>query len=231
MTRDAQKTAELRFVEKAAEFLGRQWTIGDAERETPDFVVTEGDRRFGLEVTEVFTGEKQDSGSPTKKSERRIQRTINELRKQYEARAGVRLDVRINNLNHADMAPIIPALLAMDFASKPEGHEFVRIDLGNGLILRARKFSRGDWITVDDRVGWVTFDSLPIISEQIRQKALKLPSYQSAVGDDVRLLMVANRLMNSGKIVLEGTHDPQMHGFRAVYFLSYPETVRVFGDG
>jgi hypothetical protein len=230
VTRSAKKATELMFVEKVAGLLGRQWTIGGAERETPDFIVTEGDRRFGLEVTEIFTGPTQAGGSVAKKDERVRQSAISTLRKQYEALAGITLDVKINNLNHADMAPIIPALLAEDFASKPDLHK-VRRDLGDGLIVHARKFSRGDWISVNDRVGWVTRDSLPIISEQVRHKATKLPSYQSDVGDDVRLLVVASHIMNSGKLELEGVHNLDLHGFRAVYFLSYPDAVRVFGEG
>jgi hypothetical protein len=232
VTRTSKKTFERVFVDHAARLLGRSWITGDVDREEPDFIVSEGNWQFGLEVTQIFVGAKEvGGGSFAKWTESANQRAMNELRKQYEASTGgIVLDVQINNLNNADVAPIVRALIAEDFASKPDFHRFC-IDLGDGLIVHARKGGRGDWISLGDRVGWVTRDSSSIISERVSQKALKLPAYQAAVGNDVRLLVVADRIMNSGKLDLEGSHDLELHGFRAVYFCSYPETVTTFGDG
>ena len=42
------KRKERFYVERAAEMLDVSWTVGE-DREIPDFIVTEGDRQFGLD--------------------------------------------------------------------------------------------------------------------------------------------------------------------------------------
>ena len=51
------------FVEQAAPGLG--WEILE-QRESPDFIVREGLRSFGLELTEVFNGAKGKRGQSTR---------------------------------------------------------------------------------------------------------------------------------------------------------------------
>ncbi|MGH6975821.1 MAG: hypothetical protein ACREED_02225, partial [Stellaceae bacterium] len=54
--------------------------------------------------------------------------------------------------------------------------------------------------------------------------------YRESVGlNDIRLLVVANRIMNSGKLSLQGRPAFDVQGFQVVYFLSYPESIEVFG--
>lgn len=47
--------------------------------------------------------------------------------------------------------------------------------------------------------------------------------YREAAGSDIRLLLVADRILNSGKLLLEERGAYDFHGFRAVYFFPYPE--------
>ena len=49
MTRPTQKRRERFFVEEAAKLLGKTWILAE-DREHPDFIVTEGEQRLGLEV-------------------------------------------------------------------------------------------------------------------------------------------------------------------------------------
>ena len=69
MTRQTQKSRERFFAEQAIRALGKDWIILPDERENPDFVVADGEHRFGLEVVSVFTGDKGSIGSSMKKSE------------------------------------------------------------------------------------------------------------------------------------------------------------------
>jgi len=68
MTRPTQKRRERFFVEQAGKLLGKAWIL-EEEREHPDFIVTEGEQRFGLEVCEIFTGPQDRAGSVMKRME------------------------------------------------------------------------------------------------------------------------------------------------------------------
>jgi hypothetical protein len=64
----------------------------------------------------------------------------------------------------------------------------------------------------------------------IAKKAGELTRYRSAAGDDVRLLLVANRINNSGKLELEAGAQFDFHGFNAVYLFPYPEDAIALDD-
>ena len=62
-----------------------------------------------------------------------------------------------------------------------------------------------------------------------KEDFVALPRYKECTGlDDIRLLVVANRIMNSGKLSLQERPALNVRGFQVVYFLSYPESVTVF---
>jgi hypothetical protein len=83
---------------------------------------------------------------------------------------------------------------------------------------------------VNDRAGRVDRNPTDLIAKEIEKKSEKLPRYKECSGlDDIRLLVVANRIMNSGKLSLEECPALDLRGFQVVYFLSYPESVKVFG--
>jgi hypothetical protein len=49
-----------------------------------------------------------------------------------------------------------------------------------------------------------------------------------AAGPDIRLLLVADRIHNSGKLMLDDTAALDTEGFQVVYFFPYPEEVIIF---
>jgi hypothetical protein len=58
----------------------------------------------------------------------------------------------------------------------------------------------------------------------VEVKSMKLQAYKASSGlNDIRLLIVANRLKNSGKLALRANSSMEHQGFRNIYFLSYPE--------
>jgi len=78
---------------------------------------------------------------------------------------------------------------------------------------------------MSDRTGWVDNKrSKNIIQKAIKEKSEKINKYQSeAKLNDIRLLIVANRRYDSGKLELKNDDfRPDLHGFRSVYFFPYP---------
>ncbi len=207
--------------------LGKTWHLG-SDREHPDFLVTEDEHLFGLEVCEIFTGSQGRSGSTMKKNESDIQRTIEALRQEYEAISNIPLTVKlVGKMCAVNLATIVPALVGEQLGDKPVGHHVV-LDGRNGLRAYITKALRPDWYSINDRVGWVDRDPMPRIEEAVGEKANKLPQYRKAAGLDIRLLLIADRFNNSGKLRLEQQCTLDFRGFRVVYFYSRPESVIIF---
>jgi hypothetical protein len=62
----------------------------------------------------------------------------------------------------------------------------------------------------------------------VEKKAVELPRYKKECGLEVRLLVVANRIHNSGKFCVETRGALDTKGFQTGYFFPYPEAVVVF---
>jgi hypothetical protein len=227
MTRPTQKRRERFFVEQAAGLLGKAWIL-EEDREHPDFIVTEGAWRFGLEVCEIFTGPQDRTGSAMKRTESTLHRQLEALRREYEAITPTTLRVQIvGRLSPENMTTIVLALVAEDLAFKPVGHHLV-IDHGNGLRLHVTKALRPEWFSVNHRVGWVDRNPLPSIVNAIKKKSSELERYRVAAGPDIRLLLVADRIHNSGKLMLDDAALLDTEGFQIVYVFPYPEPVMIF---
>lgn len=131
------------------------------------------------------------------------------------------------------MAGVVPRILAMDLHNKKLGyHEKFVVDKGPArLRVYVTRSSSPHWHGTNDRIGWVDTNPVRYIADMIAEKAVNLIRYkESASLDDIRLLLVADRIMNSGKIKFDGEVQPALDpcGFKAVYFLSYPEEITPF---
>lgn len=121
MTQPIQKSCERHFVEEAAKCLGKSWSLGP-DREIPDFLVTEDDHQFGLEVCDIFIGEQNERGSVDKKREANTQRAINAVRLKYEKLVNIPLTVKfVGDLCAENMAKVVPALVERKLVSEPVG--------------------------------------------------------------------------------------------------------------
>jgi hypothetical protein len=232
LTRTLQKKQERVFAEQAGRSLGKVWHLGD-DREHPDFIVVENARRFGLEVTRVFIGPQDDSGSLLKANESKTQRIVNGLQREYEAVDNIPLIVRfVGNMEAANLATVIPMLLAQNLRSKPLRYHFVH-DTTVAHPTRARlrvhvtKALRPDWFSVNDRVGFADPKPHRVIENAIERKADELTRYKESAGTDVRLLLIADRVNNSGKLTLDDAAQFDFRGFEVVYLFPYPEEVIV----
>lgn len=222
MTRRSKKDAERFFVIQAAQFLGKNWVL-DPDRENPDFVISEAGHKFGLEVADVFMGRQNRSGAIMKKEEATTQDFLNALRRQYEAIANISLQVRfVGSMSAESVTAVLSMLTNKDLASKPISYHF-KIDTGRGLQVHVTKAFRADWYSLNDRVGFVDRYPEKVIAKTIEKKAQRLSKYKNNVRPDIRLLLVANRIHNSGRLKLERPSVFDFKGFQAVYFFSYPE--------
>jgi len=165
-----------------------------------------------------------------KQTESRTQRTVDALRREYEELASIPLCVRlVGDMCAANMSTIVPTLVEEDFASKPVGHQKI-VDTKEGLRAHVTRVYRAEWFSVNHRVGWVDRKPVDRIQDATGRKARQLPRYQTAAGPHVRLLLVADRYFNSGKLMLAGSAPLDTRGFQHVYFFSYPESVAAWDD-
>ena len=232
MTLASQKRTERFYVEDAAKRLNRQWHVG-ADRERPDFIVSDDSETFGLEVCEVFTGQQDSGGAEMKKEESQNQKIVDTLRREFNATDDTPLIVKLlGDMCPENLAAVVPALRTLELSEKqPTYHQVIDIDEGEArLRVHVTVSLRPNWFYVGDRVGWVDKNPMGRITEAVERKAKKLSEYRAALGlNDVRLLIVANRIMNSGKLMLPTAANVDLRGFTKVYFLSYPESVHIFG--
>lgn len=222
--RQRQKARERGYVAECAKLIGLDWRIVE-EREAPDFVVTDGPTTFGLEVVEVFKDAgATNSGSAEKHAEALRARVIDEMRSTYETvPEATSLKVQIVGPWCNEHVASIASELAR---RKIPDEGWLRFDVGERMRVHARRAFRAQWEYVHDTGGWVLQGrhALPPILATLARKARNLRAYQNAVGKDVRLLLVANRRTNSGKLSPDFADEVDLRGFAEVYFLSSPHT-------
>jgi len=161
---------------------------------------------------------------------------VNALQREYEAIANIPLIVKFVGYMDADnLATVVPALVAHDLPSKPTCYHFVHDTTvahpaRTRLRVHVTKALRPDWYSVNDRVGFVDRNPHGIVAARIAKKAAELTRYKDAAGGDVRLLLVANLVNNSGMLTLNERAKFDLHGFSAAYLFPYPENVIVLNS-
>ncbi len=219
MTQPSQKEGERFFVEKAAELLGKGWCVGP-DREKPDFIVTEGAQRFGLEVCQIFTGPQNRSGAQMKRADSETKRAVAAIRGEYEAKENIPLIVKfVGDRCDENRAVVLRALTEKNFSTKPFGHQdIIEADEGKAkLSVHVTRALQANWFCINDRAGGVDRNPIERITKEIEKKSEKLPRYKKCTGlDDIRLLVVANRIMNSGKLSLQKRPALGLRGFQGL---------------
>lgn len=218
-----QKRVEHSNAFQASLKLGEEWHL--EEREAPDFLVTTATGMFGLEVTDCHIGARTRGGSKARAAESANARWLKNVREEYERQGGVGLHLRyFGEASEAARLRLLAALGSTVFEDTYDSPPREFSILGGRAW--ASKAPHTVWTMVSDRVGWVSHDGA-YLQREIDAKAEKLTKYRE-ICSDIRLLVVADRIHNSGKLELDDDFIPNLRGFDAVYFFSYPISVTAF---
>ena len=238
MTTKHQKNHEVIYATKAGGLLGETWNVEPSPDEAnyPDLIVTIGLVKFGLEVREIYLDEpmedstklkiKKRPGSGSKKREAKNRENIKKLADDYYKANCLSIKVDfLGDISHPDQ--LLKAII--DEAPQLSEFEQKRIVPYNGCVIYIRKLPEQlgkykRWNYVSDKVGWVSSIDKNIIDMAIVKKANNLPKYTKKISD-IRLLLVSDRIYNSGKAHLMNKITFDARGFNSIYYLSYPDEV------
>jgi hypothetical protein len=213
-----QKRRELYFVDEAISLLQVNWQVEICE--APDFIVTCGDEKFALEVTEIQSGANTRKGSKEKQAESANTKWLESIRVEFDPDSQLPLDLKyLGKASDKAKHSLLEALRAERFAQRPILH-LLETKLYDGGKVWALNAIVHRWQFMTDLVGWVSQDPV-FLQDVIAKKSSKIARYR-ATHSDVRLLVVADRRVNSGKILLDAGICADLCGFNAVYFLSCP---------
>lgn len=226
MTSESQKTLELVYGQKLAELLGETWNVSASPNETewPDLLVNSQSHSFGIEVREIFLDE-SDKGARKRASETSHAKTLHAIAKSYYQDSEISIKVNILGCIK-DREKILNTL--QQHTKEIKDFEQIRVEAYSGCVLYIRvlpaqlgQYTRWNYVT--DQVGWASKLEPELLEEKIIEKSDKLYKYRKHI-EDVRLLLVCNPILNSGKMEYIKSKTIKSHGFNEVYFLSYPET-------
>jgi hypothetical protein len=231
MTTNSQKNIEESYALKLAELLNENWKVENAPDEIswPDLLVDGHGPNFGLEVREIYSDESR-KGSPKRAKESSHIKQVKLICERYYKISSTPIIVKFLGCIK-DVEKIIDCISAIesldDFQQVKLEPYFGSLIFVTKLPDSCIKYDR--WIYVSDKVGWVSKLNLNIIESKILEKAVKLPKYSEHL-NDVRLLLVCNSLLNSGKYQIPDVSELDTQGFTKVYVLKYPDSLSVIGS-
>ncbi|MBV1838464.1 hypothetical protein KUA11_14765 [Acetobacter estunensis] len=225
------------FVDHASKLLGEDWLLHPIE--SPDFIVSNLSEKFGLEVTECHVGKYSKKGSHAVREEIRrhqeLQRIrekcislypyIGEWRLQYVSdggkisEEGIIYAIKNIDINNSEVFETVDILGTLKKSGLPYKIGTIFISKGYG----------DEWLYVNDMCGFV-HPSADNFQRCVDTKAQKIAEYKKEI-NNVRLLVVADALMNSGKASLPHDFIPHIHEFYKVYYLYYPMWIKEFPSG
>lgn len=220
------KIQERIYVESAAKLLGVTWQIDDIA-EPPDFLVVDDGHSFGLEVRQVFADRETFSGSPSKRKETLKSRTISRIADVYYSKGGLPVSAKfLGSVSEEDVESIARVMLS-NYVSTPWLQTIVHFP-DTKIYVTALPSEVGQyrrWVSVSDRVEWVRSATQSDLQYAIDRKTPNLALYKQKFSDVV-LLLVAERLFNSGRLALPSIKCTVTNpGYSSIYFLSHPEAV------
>jgi len=226
-----QKAVEREYLDAFLRLTAQQAEVEHSER--PDFILTTASDRWGVEVTEVL----QDSGphgSRVRRDEGERARFLATLATAYYHAGGRPVLLKITLAHNPSVAFANDLVRRMldERPQVPDGEQrkcYLRPDVEQqpfyltALTHAFPAYSR--WLSIGDGVGWVRSVESATLTSLIATKALKLAEYRLTV-PRIDLLIVANRLLNSGKFQLPADFQPlDASGFEHVYLLAHPLAV------
>ena len=224
--RMVSKVQERIYAEAAAKLLSADWLLVDIP-EPLDFEVRNGAERFGLEVRQVFVDTEASFGSASKRGESKNARAVSALAKRYYTSGGSPISVKF--LGAISMVEAQALTESMVAAAPTYPGPNVELEAQGVKVfmtpLPASWSNYSRWAFVNDKVGWLKEVTATDLQNAVNRKQANLPLYKKKY-ENIELLLVADRIFNSGKLV-EAHHLAVINpGFRAIYFMSYPESIQ-----
>jgi hypothetical protein len=230
MTRESQKKEELNFAKKAGELLGERWNIDESpnENDWPDLVISDVNQKFGLEVRNLYKDEIK-SGSSLREIESIRASNLVRLSEAYYKISNIPISLNIlGDINRKGVSEVANILKEKAESLSEQNELDFKIDQFEikfyitRLPMSFGQYNR--WQNVGDYVGWVSELLFQKIQSAISIKESKLDKYRSNI-EDVRLLLVVNRMKNSGRVKLPGNISDITSSFNVVYLMLYPEKI------
>ncbi len=223
------KVLERNYVEGFLQRIGTGY-LNLEERESPDFILSDGDGQFGLEVAQVFR-DQGSAGSPSKAAESRRVQYLRRVASVYYSRSGLPVLV---SADVPDRFDVETGALADQLKAERPADPWARSQFTIrgatfhlvSLPPEAGQYRR--WVCINNSVGWqgclTANDVEPVISD----KASKLTEYRKAILR-VELLLVVDVTRTSGMVRWrDGTPFPGAQGFDAVHLYFHPDEARRF---
>jgi hypothetical protein len=224
----ASKVQERIYAEKAAALLSADWLLVEIP-EPLDFEVRSGAETFGLEVRQIFVDVEADFGSPAKRDESKNRRAISALTKRYYEACGPTISAKFLGELPDDTDDLVESMVsnAPLYAEHSKTIEVSGMKVFmTPLPVSFPNYSR--WTFVNDKVGWLRRVTTADLQHAINKKEGNLALYKKKC-DKIELLLVADRTFNSGKLIEADKPEVTNPGFRAIYFMSYPESIERIG--
>jgi hypothetical protein len=224
----ASKLLERIFVEGFLKHIDQDLHLV-AERETPDFVLSDARGQFGLEVAQIFR-DRSESGSPSKAAESRRSKYLMRLASDYYSRSGLPLLMKatIPDQFQFDVHALTDRLIA---ERNDEPWRSSKFSLGPDTTFdltplpdEAGQYSR--WVCINNSVGWRGWLGVDDLRPTIEDKSQKLEEYRAAT-TRVSLLLVVDVTQPSGMLRWpDNAVPPEARGFDAVYLYLHPREAR-----
>lgn len=223
------KVQERIYAETASTLLSADWLLVDIP-EPLDFEVISAEEKFGLEVRQVFVDAEAIYGSPSKRNESKNIQAVSALAKRYYASGGSPISAKFLGAISTKEVQALADFIVTVAPIYPGPNltietQEVKIFM-TPLPPSCSDYSR--WIFVKDRVGWPRQATSDDIQRAVNRKQSRLSLYKQKY-ENIDLLLVADRSLNSGKLIDAGRLTVNNPGFRAIYFMSYPESIQRVG--
>lgn len=222
----ATKLHERIYLEKALELLDLDLQVAD--REAPDFELSNGHEIWGIEVRNLFKDEHPKRGSKSKTEESLNTKQLQKIANRYYENNATPILLKILGVKSIEpYSDLILNAIVERMPRQPFSNEKICLNKGPTLYVtdlpaEQSKYSR--WDIVNDRVGWVKKLTLEDLQKAINIKSEKLTSYILRYSK-VDLLLVCDRLNNSGKLSLPIAPKVSNPGFSNIYLLLHPLSV------
>lgn len=233
MTRERQKQYEILYAESFVKDMGYDWTVEvpPNEDDWPDLLIKTSNDIFGLEVRDIYVDENR-RGSIEKRDESFRQKLLSDLAVKYYAKKKYPILLKIRGLLDKDSVDkVLDYLLSTDLQVwRRITHDIIIKGKKTRLFLERMpgsfvNYSR--WVYMDDNIGWVQRIKDEDIENIVKEKSANISKYQKNV-KNVSLLIVSNRIKNSGKLHLEKSRNINTYGFKNVFFYMHPLEIIVY---